>query len=574
MTGMVLWLQGYGQVTLLNEDFGAEGTTASDVLIAPTSYDLDPTATYLASEAVAINYYGVDKTSEGKYDGASGGNFFLLGNNWNADGVTLTWANMDVANYSLLDDIVFGCAFAGNGNDAWTGNWLFNLQYSFDDVVADPEAATWQNFDLISNASGWPDPTVAGGDNWSMVTVNTDLNIVANDRLSIRIKSNGTFDYHFDDLKFVVKTPSSGMERVTIAKETFGASQFYKGPASDYENYSNGGVLTFIDYNVHYQNYGDDITTTYDGNSNDGNWWISNKDDAGVSRDTLVFSLDTREYADVQLQFGFTYWGGTPGNMIGLRYTADSVTWSPIVTVSSETPFPGTNTNSINDGYFHLIKYDDILPRAENLTIKIYQLGAGQFIMDDIQLTGVYSTLSDDATLASISFPDDPDLQLQPEFDAGTMEYDVLLPSGTVDAPVIEAVSSDPGATVVVEDALNVNSEDVADRQSYVLVEAADGETQQLYTITFSVDPTGKGGDIIESTAIYPNPATGQVRITSVNEVRECMLIDAAGKKVMTVEHSETGVLSMDVSALSRGIYVLVVLDDEGNRTSKKLVRK
>ena len=327
LTGMVLWMQGFGQITLLHEDFGAEGTTASAELIAPSSYDLDPAASYLSSEAVAINYYGVDNTSEEKYEGASGGNFFLLGNNWNASGVTLTWANLDVTNYSLLDDIVFGCAFAGGNNDAWTGNWLFNLQYSFDDVVADPENATWQNFDLISNASGWPDPQDAGGANWSMVTVNTDLNIAANDRLSIRIKSNGNYDYHFDDLKFVVKTPNSGMERVTIAKETFGPSQYFKGPASDYGNYTNGDVLVFNDYGVHYQNYGDDITTSYDGNSNDGNWWITSEDDGGVSRDTLVFSLDTREYADVQLQFGFTFWGGTPGNMIGLRYTADSVNW-------------------------------------------------------------------------------------------------------------------------------------------------------------------------------------------------------------------------------------------------------
>ena len=73
----------FSQIILLNEDVGAEGSYASASTEPPTSYDLDPVATYLSTEAVAINYYGQDNTSAGAYDGASGGNFFLLSNNWN-----------------------------------------------------------------------------------------------------------------------------------------------------------------------------------------------------------------------------------------------------------------------------------------------------------------------------------------------------------------------------------------------------------------------------------------------------------------------------------------------------------
>jgi len=52
---------GQAQIVLLNEDFGANGTIASAELLSPDQYDLDPVATYLATEAVAINYYGTEQ---------------------------------------------------------------------------------------------------------------------------------------------------------------------------------------------------------------------------------------------------------------------------------------------------------------------------------------------------------------------------------------------------------------------------------------------------------------------------------------------------------------------------------
>ncbi len=181
----------FPQIILLNEDFGAEGSNASSSLEPPASYDLDPVATYLSNESVTINYYGQDKTSEGAYEGASGGNFFLLSNNWSESGLTLTWANMDISQYSELSIIEFGVAFSGGPNAAWTGNWLFSLEYSFDDVVNDPDNATWYGIDLSEKASGWPDPEVAGGDNWSKVVVEAGINLLGEENLSVRIKSNG-----------------------------------------------------------------------------------------------------------------------------------------------------------------------------------------------------------------------------------------------------------------------------------------------------------------------------------------------------------------------------------------------
>ncbi len=294
------------------------------------------------------------------------------------------------------------------------------------------------------------------------------------------------------------------MERISIAKETFGPGSFYRGPANEYENYSNAGKFSFNDYQVHYQNYGNTFDFSYAGHSNDGNWWISDDDADGVPEDSLIFSVNTNEYADIQLQFGFTYWGGTPGSMVGVYYTTDSITWYPVTTVSPATPYPGTNQERLTDGYFHLIKYDDLLPRSENLTIKIYQATAAQFIMDDIELTGVYQPLSADASLSEISFPDNPDLNLDPEFDRKTFSYTIELPVGSIETPAIEVLPTDTAADYIVEDALDVTSEDEADRQSYIYVTASDEETTLLYTLTFNVAKSSDAS--ISELSINGNP--------------------------------------------------------------------
>ncbi|HYW97349.1 MAG TPA: T9SS type A sorting domain-containing protein [Bacteroidales bacterium] len=482
------------QITLLNEDFGTQ--ESAGIHLAATDYALDPVASYLDTDTVTINFYGADKPSTGKYEGASGENFFLLTNNWSDPNTVLTWAYMDVSSYSELTYVKFGCSFGGGANDGWVAGWLFSMQYSTDDVVADPDNAIWNNIDL-SGATGWPDPQTAGGTVWSYVTVPVSgVNLNGVDKLSFRIKSNAAADYHIDDLKLEVKTPTSGQERTTIAKETFG-SGYFRGPANTYEGYSNGGTMTFSKDTAHYQNYGNTFTNTYEGNSNDGNWWIT---DTENNEGTLVFTVNTEDYADVNIQFGFTYWGGVPGSMLGVSYTIDSTEWFPVSTVDPATPYPGTNEKTLNDGYFNLIRYSQILPRASKLTIKIEQLTPAQAIIDDIELTGVYNPLSDNATLTDITFPDDNTLALDPAFSSEVTAYTCVLPSGTTMPPAVTAATTDPNATVAVEDALDVTSSDATDRTTYITVTASDGTTQQVYSVEFYVP----GNDATLSGITFP----------------------------------------------------------------------
>jgi len=124
--------------------------------------------------------------------------------------------------------------------------------------------------------------------------------------------------------------------------------------------------------------------------------------------------------------------------------------------------------------------------------------------------------LNNDATLASINFPDDPGIALDPDFHSDTLNYEAVLPNGTMDAPVIAATATDPSASLIVEAALDVNSEDIADRQSYILVTASDGETSRLYTVTFNVEPSGFEDPQRGQVFIYPNPAQNSVQLASV----------------------------------------------------------
>jgi hypothetical protein len=73
-------------------------------------------------------------------------------------------------------------------------------------------------------------------------------------------------------------------------------------------------------------------------------------------------------------------------------------------------------------------------------------------------------------------------------FSADTLTYDVTLPVGTTDVPVVGATTEDSNANYTISQATGLPG------SATVLVTAADGETNQTYTINFTVAPTESGG--------------------------------------------------------------------------------
>jgi hypothetical protein len=79
-------------------------------------------------------------------------------------------------------------------------------------------------------------------------------------------------------------------------------------------------------------------------------------------------------------------------------------------------------------------------------------------------------------------------------FDPGTYTYDVVLPYGTTIIPYTRATATDPGANVYV---INANS---LPGSATVRVTAADGITQLIYTINFTVAPASTNASLSDLT--------------------------------------------------------------------------
>ena len=70
----------------------------------------------------------------------------------------------------------------------------------------------------------------------------------------------------------------------------------------------------------------------------------------------------------------------------------------------------------------------------------------------------------------------------------------------------------------------------------------------------------------IDNIKLYPNPATNSVTIEGEN-ISSVMIFDMNGKVVV-----ETTQKQIDITALAKGVYSVVVISDK-NRSVKKLVK-
>ena len=70
---------------------------------------------------------------------------------------------------------------------------------------------------------------------------------------------------------------------------------------------------------------------------------------------------------------------------------------------------------------------------------------------------------------------------------------------------------------------------------------------------------------------VYPNPAKTYVRIVGQG-IAFIELLDAAGKPVYQREISSEDIITINTSALSSGIYTLMIKDNKGNTDNRKLV--
>lgn len=247
--------------------------------------------------------------------------------------------------------------------------------------------------------------------------------------------------------------------------ETFGDGGFWEGAMNTNPNLTS--VAMFSDDVARTQNW--NASTGYDMAS--GGFHVILTD--AVPTDTVRFSINTTEFTNVTFSMGAFSWGGAYGQF-AFEYSSDGETW---------TAFDKDNlvTGDLNGGGWQYLTFSEDLPAVDELSIKVYRTAA-QVHLDDLILMG--EPAETNALLNTVSL-DVGDI----DFAYYTNDYQVWVPYGTSETPVITAETFDADATMDIVDATDITSATDADRTSTITVTAADGTTTNTYNLVFNVTP-------------------------------------------------------------------------------------
>lgn len=172
------------------------------------------------------------------------------------------------------------------------------------------------------------------------------------------------------------------------------------------------------------------------------------------------------------------------------------------------------------------------------------------------------TSLSSDATLMTLSTSEGT---LNPVFNPSALNYTVNLPSGTTIVPTVTATLTDPNATLQVTQATNLTGS-IADRTAIVQVIAEDGITTKVYSVLFSVDPSGINNITAGSKAIvYPNPGNGIFNIEFFDKQQKLVLevYNSMGRHITTENISTKSIYKLDLSKEETGTYFLYIKNEK-----------
>lgn len=147
-------------------------------------------------------------------------------------------------------------------------------------------------------------------------------------------------------------------------------------------------------------------------------------------------------------------------------------------------------------------------------------------------------------------------------FDPNTYDYDIVLPEGTVEEPVMTVETMDDGAFPIITQAFALPGSAVVD------VFAENLAATKRYQVNYTVF-TGIGEEPVPSVQVYPNPATGQLYITGLEKAK-VSLFSTDGKLIMEQENYKG--TALNVSNLTSGIYILNIQTDKANMIRKKII--
>jgi len=169
---------------------------------------------------------------------------------------------------------------------------------------------------------------------------------------------------------------------------------------------------------------------------------------------------------------------------------------------------------------------------------------------------------STDATLLNLAVSEG---ELAPEFSDIIYDYTVDV-AYSISSINITATTNDPNASI----SGTGNKQLAVGENIYTItVTAQDGITELDYVVTVTRS-VGVLENTLEGIGIYPNPTTGELRITSYElRIEKIEIIDIAGKKIFSSESITFPEATIDISHLQAGTYFLKVITEKGEVIKK-----
>lgn len=167
------------------------------------------------------------------------------------------------------------------------------------------------------------------------------------------------------------------------------------------------------------------------------------------------------------------------------------------------------------------------------------------------------ASLSNDASLSDLKV----DGVSVVGFNAAFMSYEITLAPGTTSIPVVTYTTRDENATVVVENATDLQG-DVDARTTNVIVTAEDGTTTRTYNVLFNIGGTGLDNVLFSQVSFYPNPVHTRLAITHTDLIESITLLNITGKQISATNVDGRSVVEFDVSDLPGGLYIIQLRSD------------
>ncbi|MGF7141212.1 LamG-like jellyroll fold domain-containing protein [Roseimarinus sediminis] len=261
---------------------------------------------------------------------------------------------------------------------------------------------------------------------------------------------------------------------------------------------------------------------------------VTAADGTTINTYTITFSIETSNDASLS---DLAVNGTTVDGFDPATYSYD------VVLENSVSEVPALTASSTDAEASIVITNAESLPGTSTVNVTA----------SDGETTATYTVnftyeLSDDASLSAINV-DGVSIE---GFASSQLSYDVVLPAGTSNVPVVTATTSNSAAIAVINNAASVPG------VTTIVVTAEDGSTIVTYTINFTI---GTSSVSLENNAVkvFPTISNASFTVTSNEPVKRIIVFDLLGNKVKSM--NDIG-LSGEVSIERPGMYLMVVESD------------